>query len=399
MSVFLKNALDAGRKYISTGAISSEMLRQPIYHAWERSHMQGANPHLLQVEKLSSLDTERLLEKEKFLIDAARPYLRVLSQAVGRERHAVMLSDRDAIVLDLVGDEQSVRGPDSVPGPGSLLTESVAGANGIGTPLAENNYVEIIGPEHFIEGFHPFTCQGIPLRNEKSETIGCLSISVRRPEVGQKLKEILFCASHGIEAELLQARLEGDVRRVLTSTPHDYKALENLRQDIVQAHNSGRLRLEAVSRLVARNHFEYALQLLQQAEESIQIFRRRACLWRDLVSSEIGADQTISLTDTVCNFIDLLSTEANIRKIAMVLCCQEEVKIQADPRRFVRQLFHYFIKAFDLAGVGGAVKIEIEKISPSLSGQVSLTPIPALNTVGAYPASFTIKRPLAKNIL
>lgn len=399
MSVFLKSALEAGRKYIATGAISREMLRQPIYRAWERSHLQGANPHLLQAEKLSTLSTERLLEKEKFLINAARSYLRILSQAAGGERHAVMLSDRDAIVLDVVGDEQSVQGPQKVPGPGSLLTESVAGANGLGTPLAENSYVEIIGPEHFIEGFHSFTCQGIPLRNDQRETIGSLSISVQRPEVGQKLKEILLCASHGIEAELLQARLEEDVRKVLTSAPGDYQALEDLRQDIVQAHNSGRLRLEAVSRLVARNRFDYALQLLQQAEKSIYIFRRRACLWRDLASSEIGAIQPISLTKIVCDLIDLLSTEAEIRKIEIILCYEEEIKIEADVRRLTRQIFHYFVQVFEIAGAGGAVKIEIKKIPSALCGQLSFTPIPALNTVPTSPTSFMMKMKLAKNII
>lgn len=396
--MLLKNAIEAGRKYKATGTIAGDMLRQPVYRAWERSHLQGAKAHALQAEKLSNLDTERLLDREKILINAARPYARVLSQAAGKERHAVMLSDRNAIVLDVVGDEQSVQGPDRVPGPGSLLTESVAGANGLGTSLAEAGYVEIIGPEHFIEGFHPFTCQGIPLRNDKGETIGVISISVRRPEVRQRLKEILLCASHGIEAELLQVRLEEDVRRVLASTPQDYKALEELHQDITQAHNAGRLRLEAGSRFVAGNRLEFALQLLKQAEESIQLFRRRATSWRNLASLEIGAIQSVSLAELVRDLVDLLSTEAAIRKIEVLTSFQEQVKIDADPRSLARKIFHALVQSFEIAGAGGAIWVEVEKIPATSSGQLRLIPMPSANIVRSAPNPIILTFPiLGKN--
>ncbi len=399
MSTVANAAIEAGRQYLSTGAISAGMLRQVVCRAWERSHIQGANARALQAEKLSSLDTERLLERQRSLIGAARPYLRLLSQAAGADRHAVMLSEHNAIVLDVVGDERSVRGPESVPGPGSLLTEGVAGANGLGTPLAEEGYVEIIGPEHFIEGFHPFSCQGIPLRNDKREIVGALSISVRRQEVGQRLKEILLCASHGIEAELLQGRLEEDMRRVLASAPNDYKALEELRQDIIQAQNAGRLRLEAVSRLAATNRFDFALQLLRQAEESIQLFRRRAALWRDLASLEIGALQPVSLTDSVRELVDLLSTEAAIRKIEVIMEILEPVRVEADPRSLSRRLFHYFLRAFEIAGSGGAVRVAVFMRSLLSEGQVKLIPIPAPSRVQSAPPPFILAFPIERQKL
>lgn len=397
MSSISGDSLEAGRKYRSTGEISASDLREVIYRAWERSHLQRANPRALQPEKLSSLETERLLGRESALIDAARPYLRVLSQAAGTERHAVMLGDRNAIVLDVVGDERSVQGPESVPGPGSLLIEGTAGANGIGTSLAEDEYVEIIGSEHFIEGFYPFSCQGIPLRDEKREVVGVLSISVRRSEAGFRLKEILLCATHGIEAELLQKRLEESLRRVLTSKLDDSKPLEELHQDIIQAHNAGRLRIEAASRLVAKNRFDYARQLLQQADESIQLFRRRAALWRDLASLEIGSIQPLSLTDKICDLVDLLSTEAAIRQIEVIMSFEEPVRVEADSRRLLRQLFHYFVQVFETAGSGGAVRVEVLKIPYLQSAQVRWVPIPAPNRVGSMPVPLILKLPLEKN--
>lgn len=94
MPILENDPLEAGRIYKSTGAIPQNILRPTVYRAWERSHLQGANPHALQAEKLSSLETERLVEQHRHLMDAVRPYFQILSQAAGKENHAIMLGDR-----------------------------------------------------------------------------------------------------------------------------------------------------------------------------------------------------------------------------------------------------------------------------------------------------------------
>jgi sigma-54 dependent transcriptional regulator, acetoin dehydrogenase operon transcriptional activator AcoR len=395
MSPLDSNALEAGRIYKSTGGLSTNMLRSPVYRAWERSHLQGANPYALKTEQLSSLETERLVEKHRFLIDAIQPYFRILSQAAGKERHAIMLSEGNAILLDVVGDERTLHGLEPFPIPGSLLSEAVAGANGIGTTLVEEDYAEIIAAEHFIDGFHPFTCQGIPLRNDKREIMGVLSISLRSVVAGQRLKEILLCAAHGIEAELLIANLEKDVRRVLTSNPEDYQPLEELRQDIVQAHHAARLKLEAVSRLVVVNRLDYALELLKQAEKSIQLFRHRANIWRNLASFEIGTKQAISLTDSITNLVDILTTESAIRQIEVVTSWQEPITVIADPRSLLRKLLRYFLQAFESVGKGGRVEVSAEKILNSEVVQISFTLIPGLNIVRETPKAYYFSLPIA----
>ncbi|MBD2496052.1 sigma-54-dependent Fis family transcriptional regulator [Nostoc sp. FACHB-280] len=396
MSPLEIDVLEARRIYKSTGAIPAEMLRSNIYRAWERSHLQGANSQALQAEKLSILDTERLIEKKQTLIQIAAPYIRMLSQAAGTDRHAVMLGNSDAILLDVVGDKQTVQGPEPFPGPGSLLSEAVAGANGIGTPLAEADYIEIISAEHFIDGFHPFTCQGIPLRDDKQEIIGVLSISLRRADARQRLKEILLCASHGIEAELLIAHLEKDVRRVLESNPNEYQPLEELRQDIIQANQAARLKMEVISRMVAVNRLDYAIQLLRQAEQSIQIFRRRAEIWRNLASFEIGTLQPVCLTAYISDLVDLLSNEAVIRQVQVVTDWYEPITVVADPRSLLRQLLHYFLQAFDSAGKNGIVKVVVKVISHSELAQISFIVNSGLNISPSISTSQVIYLPITK---
>jgi transcriptional regulator of acetoin/glycerol metabolism len=396
MKALQSDVLEAGRIYKSMGAIPARMLRSKIYRAWERSHLQGANPYTLQAEKLSPSDTEDLITKNSDLIRVASPYIRMLSQAAGVDRHAVMLSDQQAILLDVVGDKQTVQETESFPGPGSLLSESVAGANGIGTPLAEADYVEIISAEHFIEGFHPFTCQGIPLRNDKQEIVGALSISMLRPDAGQRLKEILLCASHGIEADLLVANLEKHIRRVLKSNPNEYQPLEDLRQDVIQANHAARLKLEVVSRMVAVNRLDYAMQLLGQAEHSIDIFRRRAEIWRTLASFEIGTVQPVSLTDQISNLIDVLSTETAIRQVTILPDWYEPITVFADPRSLLHDLLRYFLQAFDQAGKGGQVQVVVHKTANEELVEVSLKAISVVNLSLSAPHSQVFYLPIKR---
>lgn len=397
MSTLEHNPLEAGRVYKSVGALPQKMLRSTVYRAWERSHLQGANPRALQAEKLSSLETERLVEQHSHLLNAVYPYFQILSQAAGKDPHAVMLSDRQAVLLGLTGDEQTIN-TESFPQAGSLLSESVAGANGIGTPLAEEDYVEIVAAEHFIDGFHPFTCQGIPLRNEKQEIVGVLSISSQRQDAGQRLKEILLCASRAIEAEFLIANLEKDIHRVMMSKPDDYQPLEKLRQDIIQAHHAARLKLEVSSRMVAGNRLDYAKQLIKQAEKSIRIFQHQGAIWRNLASSDVGVIETISLTDTIQDLVELLSTEAAIRKVEVMTNWQEPITVITELATLLRHLLRYFLQSLEKAGKGGTLEITAHRILNPEIILVRFMPIAVLNTHSIEPTPLIFSLPAKLNI-
>jgi transcriptional regulator of acetoin/glycerol metabolism len=346
---------EAWRRYVSTGALDRTALRPPVLRAWERCHDLGASPEQPQAEALSPDATRRLLESRETLIRAARPYMTALSRAAGAERHAAMLGDESGIVLDLVGDEETVHGPEPFPGPGALLAEEVSGANGIGTPLAGEEYVELVGPEHFIGGFHVFTCQGVPFRGPDGSAVGVISTSVRRVEASARLREILVCAARGIEAELLRARLEDDVRKVLATASDS--ALARLRDDILQSLASARVRLDAAARRAPRRGLEATLGVVADAQRAIDRFGRQAALWRDLASAEVGADQPIALDALARDLVELLATEARTRGIELRAGPLDAAVVRADPRSLARALFTAMLDAFEAAGAGGVVHV------------------------------------------
>jgi sigma-54 dependent transcriptional regulator, acetoin dehydrogenase operon transcriptional activator AcoR len=377
-------AYQAHEQYVSSGKLSPALLREPVFRAWERSHLQGASARRAKAIQLEALETERLLEKERRIIIAAKPYLRALSKAAGSAPHAAMLGDAQAIVLDVTGDEETIHGPVSVPGPGSLLDESACGANGIGTPLAEGGYAELAGPEHFIGGFHPFTCQGIPVRGADGVVAGTLSVSVKKPDAAQFLREILICAAHAIEMDLLHQRLEEDLHRVAASPSINDDLMEKLRQDVVQALAIARLNVEFAARDLQRGRMDYASRLLHLADQSLQSFSRQGALWRSLVSTQPALERPVNLNQLIDDLCGLLKTERNTGTITLQKTKENEaVIIDAEPHATARTLFRALLQAFDVARGGGFVNVLVRQTLDH-RGEV---------TIDAFPGPHQPKNP------
>jgi transcriptional regulator of acetoin/glycerol metabolism len=275
-----------------------------------------------------------------------------------------MLGTAEALILDVVGDEQSVSGPERVPGPGALLSEAMCGSNGIGTPLVEGRYVEIISTEHFIHGFQPFTCHGIPIETLDGRLEGGLSVSVRQPETAERLHEILVCAAYGIGAELARLRLADEVRDVMAAGEH--ASLEALRTELA--------RLGAVPPRVgqrgaepAASMFRETMGLLRLAGDVIRDLERRERAWFELSSDDLGIRSHVELTDEVSDLVELLEREARRRHVEVTYGSELEPQTGlTDRRKLRRDIFRLLLSGIDAAEGGGAIVIDVGKDSGGL---------------------------------
>ena len=102
-------AEEAWRVYNSRGKIAANLLRDHVYRAWERAHIQQANPQHMKAERLSKNETADLIQRHFVLIEAARPYMHALSLAAGVESHAAILGNEQAMVLEVTGCRVSHR--------------------------------------------------------------------------------------------------------------------------------------------------------------------------------------------------------------------------------------------------------------------------------------------------
>lgn len=362
-------ALHAWRLYAQQGLLCENLLRKPVFRAWERCHNHRVRHDLFHAPTLSALDTERLLCDEERVISAARPYLGLLSQAAAGERHAIMLGNAEAVVLAVTGDWESVYGPERVPGPGAFLNEASGGANGIGSPLAEGGYLELVGPEHFIQGFHAFSCQGVPIRLGDT-VIASLSSSVRRPVASKRLRDILICAAHGIEGELLVRQLDEQVRQVLAAHHEDRSLLEQLRQDVVQSLTSARLGLQVAAHTLPTRPDAELQSLLTLAEQAIHRFQRQAQVWRMLASADVEPPERVCVNEVVQCLAELLTTEASLRRVTVRVHPRELVEVWAERNTVMRRLLRSFTSAFEAAGKSGEVVVEIHRTEATAPGTV-----------------------------
>jgi transcriptional regulator of acetoin/glycerol metabolism len=361
---------EAWHEFVARGAIGEAhgaAVRPHVLRAWQRSANAGCSPHSLTAERLDAAATLALLSRERKLIEAARPYVAALSRSAGNARHAAQLADRGARVLDVVGDERSVTGDEAVPGPGAVMSEAGAGANGLGTTLAEGGYTEIIGPEHFIEGFHGYTCQGIPIVGAAGAILGVMSISLRGIGTMDRIRDILFCASQGIECDLLSQ----DLLETVVRSRHDAATgvAERLRQDIVQHLAAARLKLELAAQRLARGGDTAAL--LETAEELTVRFRRRAALWRDLVTEAVAAPSPFRLDEMVEQMIALLSTEASVNELHVAWGIrQDPAVVLADPHGAARRLLAEILTGMQRIGRGGRLRLEVAAVDEHGFGAV-----------------------------
>ncbi|MBK4735332.1 sigma-54-dependent transcriptional regulator family protein [Noviherbaspirillum pedocola] len=361
--------------YVYTRKIPRDVLRESIQRAWQRCDQVGASPFIMQARELTSAQAKELFEREGNLIQAAKPYMQALSQAAGDERHAAMLGDRNAVVIDVLGDEESVSGRQRVPGPGALLAEQQAGANGIGSPLAEGGYIELVGSEHFIEGFHPFTCQGLPLTGPNGEIAGVLSTSVRRVEASHRIREILYCAAHGIEAELIRRQLSMELQQMLGGETND-ALLDRIQQDMVQMHGAARLRLEKAIRLVRANRHAEVTQLVEVANQLITRFRMQSQLWREIASAGTEEPRRHDLAQHAREMAALLATEAAVRGLDVVVHGTEPVPVHVDRRELQRTLFRAFLRAFESSPARSTLRIDVANDEQLALGTIRFSTAP-----------------------
>ena len=335
----------------------------------------GCDPRLVRADLLSTVETVELLQRESRLIEVATPFLNALSRAAGDDRHAAMLSDGQGRVLKIAGDPLTIE-DENFPRAGSLLSEATAGANGIGTTLAEGRYVELVGPEHFIEGFHVFTCQGVPLFETANAPSGALSMSLRRVEAANKVRDILFCASEAAACELLSRRLS----EAIVTTGGLQTFLEPLRQDLVQGIAIARLQLELAAHDIASGN-DAALSL-GDAYQLSQTFRRHAAVWRDLSDQATGSAEPIVLTDLADEFTSLMATEARVTNVTMHHGRMEKVLVLDDRRALSQRLLGAFLTAMQSAQVASEIRIDV--FADALSGAITLTGISANHELVTY---------------
>lgn len=187
--------------FLTEGAPSPEVVREPILASWTRSRLWHVPVDHLDVPFEADLDGESTL------LRAARPVLAEAAEQFTSEPVSVILCDANGIVLTRdTGDERLERRLDRVwLAPGFSYAEEHVGTNGIGTALEGGGPARVFGHEHYVEHLEDFACTGVPVRHPVThKVLGVIDLTCWRRDAGSMMAAAAAALGRRVEAMLLE---------------------------------------------------------------------------------------------------------------------------------------------------------------------------------------------------
>jgi transcriptional regulator of acetoin/glycerol metabolism len=192
----IRAVLDGGR-IINSSEIDDVTLR-----SWRRCRDDyGLDPSAAPEPVI--IDRESLcerLKKHERLLDIARVEMTDLYQQLAGSGHAIMLTDKDGILLNFIGDPQFT---DAAAHAGMQLgavwSESVQGTNGMGTCLIEQKPLVIHKQSHFFASNAVLTCAAAPIFDPHGEILAVLDASSESQMAQQHTMVLLNMSAQVIE--------------------------------------------------------------------------------------------------------------------------------------------------------------------------------------------------------
>ncbi|MEW8562500.1 MAG: sigma-54-dependent Fis family transcriptional regulator [Candidatus Thiodiazotropha sp.] len=193
---FVLAALD-GSHIIHSSEIDDLTLR-----SWRRCRDEhgldpGASPDPVIIDRD---DLRERLNRYERMLDIARVEMTDLYQQLAGSGHAIMLTDKDGILLNFIGDPQFT---DAAAHAGMQLgavwSESVQGTNGMGTCLVEQKPLVIHKQSHFFSRNASLTCSAAPIFDPHGEILAVLDASSESKMAQQHTMVLLNMSAQVIE--------------------------------------------------------------------------------------------------------------------------------------------------------------------------------------------------------
>lgn len=156
----------AWERFVASGEISAPAPRSVIVKRWLEARDLGVDPEAERTPTV--LEPEQITEllAKEALGQAGAQALDCFSQMVSDSGHLIVLADVEGRILYSAGQRDVQRRLAEVNfKPGGLWAETVAGPNGLGTPLALGTPEVVFGTEHYCQGWQPWVCYGAPVKD------------------------------------------------------------------------------------------------------------------------------------------------------------------------------------------------------------------------------------------
>ena len=205
----LQQIARARQVVLSEGASAPALLPEDwIERSWRRCLAQGQRPgQEVAFELLAPQSRRRTEEANHCLVQAARPVLEQLGQAIASTRYFAILTNAQGVVVDVNGPiDRRDRRADLISRVGVDLSEASVGTTAIGAALTEQRPVWLHRGEHFFDATSAYSCAGAPVFGPDGLCAGMLDLTgVDAPE-RPELRHLVVQSARSIENALMQHR-------------------------------------------------------------------------------------------------------------------------------------------------------------------------------------------------
>lgn len=189
-------------KYIYEGILDDQL--QPIVAAsWKKCRRAGVDPHGGIGRRVDQKTFQSILQENRELLEVAIPIMQSVYEIVERSHFLLVLTDSLGYVLETAGDKTILEMTRDLRfEPGALWSDLEVGSNAIGIALDYDTAMQMVGPEHFCDTHHGWTCSAAPIHGTNGEVIGCINMSGDAGSPNPHTLGLVVAAAAGIENQL-----------------------------------------------------------------------------------------------------------------------------------------------------------------------------------------------------
>lgn len=153
------------------------LLDPAIIESWRRCAARLDAQSAPRPTRLRDQSLSVLLRSQENLVSIALPYMEDIYQFIEGSGCAILLTDKTACVLSMLGDASGMGLVDQLNlGPGAYWSEGYLGTNALALTLRLAMPVQVVGPEHYFHSLHHLITTAATIHEARGRIVGTLSI-------------------------------------------------------------------------------------------------------------------------------------------------------------------------------------------------------------------------------